>query len=308
MKRFILTVITLATCFLPAIGQESQADFLRRYSNLVERVGPAGLGVETLLGKWEAAYPEDAQMMLARFSFYFTRCRSSRVEELPQDRYLGNAPLLPITDSLGVKHNYFEIIDYDDDLFAEALRSIDQALRIKPWRLDYRMVKIDALIAYEKESPEMALSELKSLADKHFKEHPAWEIDGMESVSDEQFKAFMQDYCASLFRLGTESSAQAFKGLSEYLLTYCKDEPMYLDNLGSYYLVRKEFKKAQKYFDQVLRKHPDDMTALRNAILMARAQKDKKMEKKYLEQMARHGESENDRAGAKAQLDALNRK
>ena len=41
MKRFILTVITIAACFLSAYSQESQADFLRRYSNLVERVGPA---------------------------------------------------------------------------------------------------------------------------------------------------------------------------------------------------------------------------------------------------------------------------
>ena len=46
------------------------------------------------------------------------------------------------------------------------------------------------------------------------------------------------------------------------------------------------------------------MTALKNSILMARSKKDINMEKKYLALMARNGETEADRAGAQARLDA----
>ena len=287
MKRTLLLFLTLALPLLSSAQETlSQTEFLRRYNNLVERVGPAGLGVETLLNKWQAAWPEDAQQYVARFRFGFARCRSSHVEELPVDKYLGQAPLLPITDSLGKKHNYFEVYDFDDDLFADANAAIGQAISLKPWHLDYRMARIDALMAYEKDKPEMTLQELKALVDKHYKEHPAWEYEGMDGISEDQFRAFMQDYCVALFRLGTETSAQAFKDLSEYLLKYCKDEPLYVNNLGSYYLVRKDFKKARKYYEQVLKKHPDDLTAVQNMVLLARASKDKKLEQKYAARLA----------------------
>lgn len=286
MKR--LLILSLAA-FLPlfASAQEaiSQAEFLRRYNNLTERVGPAGLGVETLLNKWEASWPEDPQQYVARFRFCFERCRTSHIEELPADKYLGQPPLLPMTDSLGNKHNYFEIQDFDDDLFADANAAIGQAITLKPWRLDWRMARIDAMIAYEKDKPEMALQELTALVDKHYKEKPVWEFGGMDGVTEEQFRAFMQDYCVVLFRLGTDTSAQAFKNLSQHMLKYCKDEPLFLNNLGSYHLVRKEYKQARKYYDQVLKKNPGDMMALQNSILMARAMKDAKLEKKYREQM-----------------------
>jgi tetratricopeptide (TPR) repeat protein len=286
MKR--LLILSLAA-FLPlfASAQEaiSQAEFLRRYNNLTERVGPAGLGVETLLNKWEATWPEDPQQYVARFRFCFERCRTSHIEELPADKYLGQPPLLPMTDSLGNKHNYFEIQDFDDDLFADANAAIGQAITLKPWRLDWRMARIDAMIAYEKDKPEMALQELTALVDKHYKEKPVWEFGGMDGVTEEQFRAFMQDYCVVLFRLGTDTSAQAFKNLSQHMLKYCKDEPLFLNNLGSYHLVRKEYKQARKYYDQVLKKNPGDMMALQNSILMARAMKDAKLEKKYREQM-----------------------
>ena len=308
MKRYLLTLFLFTYAATAALAQESKEDFARRYNNLTARVGTAGVGVETLLDKWQEAWPEDPQQQVARFAFCFARCQSTAVIQLDKDRYLGRDPIIPMTDSLGRRCNWFEDPLFDESLFAEANRAIDRAIGLDPWRLDYRMAKIDALIAYEKGEPEMATQELKSLADKHFKENPVWKYNGLESVSTEQFKAFMQDYCAALFRLGTDSSAECFKSFSEHLLKYCKDEPMYLDNLGSYWLVKKEYKKALKYFDQVLKKHPEDQAALRNGILLARAKQDVKLEKKYLAQMALHGESETDRRSAQARLDALEQK
>ena len=308
MNNRILILLLGLVCLVPLHAQESKEDYLRRYNNLVGRVGPDGLGVETLLNKWEAAWPEDPNQMIARFSFCFLRSRHTSVVPMEQDRYLGNAPLIPMTDSTGKKVNYFEVAEFDDALFAEANAAIGKAIATAQNHLDWQILKINALLAYEKEKPEMTLQELKSLVTFHYTRKPDWVHDELGTVTPEQFEAFIQDYCAVLFRMNTPTSMEAFKSLSEHMLTYKKENPLFLDNLGSYYLIKKDYKKARKYYDQVLKKHPDDMTALKNSILMARTAKDIKLEKKYLALMAANGETENDRASAQARLDAYNKK
>ena len=149
MKKLLTILLSLLALSASAQETLSEQEYLRRYNNLVNRVGAAGLGVETLLNKWEADYPDDTQQMLARFSFYFTRCQISRVVQLPQDRYLGREPLLPMKDSLGQKANFFEVTDYDDELYAQANLAIDKAIAALPDRLDLRLAKIDAMMAFE---------------------------------------------------------------------------------------------------------------------------------------------------------------
>ncbi len=306
MKRSLI-ILALLLCSALSWAQTSQEDFLRRYNNLIQHVGPAGVGVETLINHWAEAWPDDPQQLLARFSFCFTKSRSSRVIILDQDRYLGNQPLLAGTDSTGRKTNFFEDYEYDDDLYAEANLAIDRAIALCPLRLDYLFIKTAASLSYEKESPDITLQSLLGIIQRHYTEHPQWVYEGLDSVTDEVFEAFIQQYCHSFYSIGTPSAAEGFRTLSETMLRYSRDNALFMNNLGSYQLVFKhDHRKALKIYNQVLRKHPGDLTAIRNCIILARTDKDVRLEKKYLEMMVRYADSPTDRASAEARLNALN--
>lgn len=311
MKRLIAPLVAILTLTCPALAQETAPeDFQARYERLVRNVGYSGVGVETLLDRWEAADPDNKAIPMARFNYYFVKSQHAEIVSKPgMRRYLGNQPAFTLKDSDGNDVNYFEEITYDEELFGEAMKVLDRQLAAQPDELRWHYLKITALTAYEKESPDMALSVLKSIVDRHYKTHPGWVYPGIDRVDDETFKAFIQDYCVSFFRIGSNASAEAFRTLSEHMLSYCKDDPLFMDNIGSYWFVsRKDHKKALKYYNAVLKKHPGDVTAIRNCILLARNEKNVKLEKKYLPMMAKYGETENDRLAAAARLEVLKKK
>ncbi len=306
MKRIVITLVALFAG-ISLSAQTTAEEYKSRYDLLSAKVGMAGLGVETLIGKWEKDFPDDPGMLEAKFLFYSTKSMSSRVIQLPQDRYLGRDPLIPYTDSLGVKKNYFEDTVFDESMLSVADKSIGRAIAIRPERLDYRFARINYLMSYEKESPDMAMQELLGLVQQTYKEKQAWTFPGVEGpVSDAAFQAFMQDYCYSLFKLGAPRCFEGFRELSEAMLRYRKDDPVFLDNLGSYYLVyKKDSKTALKYYNKVLKKHPDDLTALRNCIVLARHEKNVKLEKKYLPLLIQYSDNPTEKASSEARLKAM---
>ena len=92
----------------------------------------------------------------------------------------------------------------------------------------------------------------------------------------------MQEYCYAFFKIGTPHCFEAFKELSEKMLGYYPDNTVYMTNIGSYYLVYKhDSKAALKMYNKVLKKSPDDYTAIKNCVLLARSDKNIKLEKKY---------------------------
>lgn len=305
MMRKVFAALLLVVSAVTASAQNTQQEYLDRYNLLSNRLGATGVGIETLLDKWEAAYPDDENMLAASFLFYYEKCQERVTVSKDAATYLGQKPLLQLKDSLGNNVNYFYDTNYDDELFVKAQQYIDRMIQARPDNLDNRFAAITALMNYEKESPDMALSKLKDLVDYNYSSRPEWNYDG-ETVDNERFKSLLQEYCYSFFRLGSASGYESFRALSEKMLQYNANDVLFMDNIGSYYLVGKDDPKtAQKYYNKVLKIKPDDLTAIQNCILLARKQKNVKLEKKYLAMLAQHAEDEPTKLSAQARLEHL---
>lgn len=306
MHRFFCFLTALAISLTAIAQTPSSKDFQDRYDLLVSKLGPTGVGIETLLDRWAAAYPDDVQMLTGKFSYWFSKSQTLQLVPKSQQKFLGENPTVVLKDSTGADVNYFQETMYDDELFGEAQKALEKAIQLYPDRLDLRFLKVASLIGYEKESPDMALSSLKSLMIYNATQHPKWEYPGVEKVDNEFFSAALQEYCYLFFRYGTPVTYEAFKELSQQMLTYEPKNVLFLDNIGSYWLVaRKDNKTAMKYYSKVLKIKADDLTAIKNIIILARNSNNVKLEKKYLPQLIKYTQDEKEKITAQARLKSL---
>jgi tetratricopeptide (TPR) repeat protein len=262
--------------------------------------------VETVLNNWEKVDSTDEKLLSAKFDYYFNKGQVTQVVTKSSKKYLGMNPVLTLKDSLGNDVYYFQEVMYDDENYGTALQVVDKAVSLYPDKLDYRFLKANAYIAYEKESPDMALAYLLSLAKEDVARKTPWVFDG--KVAEEGFFAdAMQEYCYSFFVLATPSARNAFFELSQHLCKLFPDKVDYLNNIGSYYLVSENYKSALKTYSKVLKKYPEDLTAIQNCVLASRMMRDIKLEVKYLQMMVKYA-PEKDALAAKSRIEALSKK
>ena len=305
MRRFFVSAAVLLM-HIAAFAQTDSERYEQRYDMLVAKLGPAGIGVETVLNNWEKVDSTNAKMLFGKFSYYFSKAQTSEVISRSSKKYLGMDPLLSLKDSLGNDIYYFQETVFDDELYGEVMMAADKAIAVWPDRLDFRFMKANAYIAYEKESPDMALAYLQSLISENLSRKSPWSYDGTEADKD-FFEDAMQEYCVAFYNIGSPSSQEAFLKLSQMLSRLYPDNSGFIGNIGSYYLINNDYKTALKYYDKALKKRPDDRNAMQNGLLAARKMKSEKLEKKYLEMIVRYGDEKN-KTLAKGRLDALNSK
>ena len=270
MKRLILAMAAIALC-AAAAAQTTAEEFQARYDRLVRSVGASGVGVETLLDRWEEAFPDDPAVHVARFNYHFQKSqRTEMVARGTQRRYLGNAPSITLKDADGQDVNYFPEDFYEEEGFAEAMKVLDRQIALHPDELRYHYLKISALAAYEKESPDMAAAELKSLIERQASARPAWTIDG-EPADADLFQQGVSEYCYIFFQIGTPAGYEYFREVSERMNKLFPKNPVFVDNLGSYQLIVKENdKQAAKYYKKALKLDPDDYAAKTNLQIIER--------------------------------------
>ena len=303
-----MTITAAVLLSIAALGQTDAEGFKARYDRQVKAVGDAGVGVETILDRWEEAFPEDPAMLEGRYRFYLAKSMSSSVVSKDRNRYLGQEPVLTLKDSTGKDVFYFEDKVFVDSLFAKSQSAIDKAAALVPNELAYRVGKITALMLYEKDSPDMATQELLKLIDYQKTAKPDWTFYGLE-VDEDSFRQTVQEYCYYFFQYATPGSYEAFRTVSEAMLKLYPKNTGFMSNLGSYWLVyKKNNRKALSWYNKVLKIDPKDYTAAKNCVILARKEKDTKLEKKYLPVLIEATDSETERASCKARLESLQKK
>ena len=272
----------MAALLLAFVSLSAQTDrFEQKYNLIVSKLGPAGVGVETLLDNWAKADSTDEKLLAARFNYYFTKSQRTEVVKKSSRKYLGMDPLLTLKDSLGQDVSYYQETFYDDELFGKAVKSADRAIKLYPDKLDYRFMKANAYISYEKESPDMALAYLMDLTDIDAARKGTWIYNG-SNAEDGFFEEAIQEYCFSFYQIGSVQAREAFHTLSRKMNGLYPENLTFINNIGTYHLVVKEdYKTALKYYKKVLKKNPEDMVALQNAVLAARKSGNTKLEQKY---------------------------
>lgn len=285
MKRIsaALAALVLVCTALPA----QSVDWQKKYERQVKAVGLSGVGVETILDSWGAADSSSVDYLAARYAFWFDKSHSLVVEAHDSPRYLGMEPMFELSDSS--KSNtvwYYQVDSFDDELFGRALRYLDKAAAAMPAELEYRVWKVSALMLYEKESPDMTLGLILSLIDEDRSTGQKWLYQGEEQDRD-FFDGLIQEFCWNLFNLGTPQAREAFLKVSEKMLSYDRKSPVFMVNVGSYLMSVKEYKKALKQFDKVLKLDPDNDTAIRNCVTIARILRDDKLKSKYNPMLSR---------------------
>lgn len=271
MKKIAAAALSLLACM--ALGaQENAADIKAEYERQVRYVGLAGVGVETIINRWEAAAPEDPEVYVARFNYWLSKSAAeSVVITRPQKRYLGNDPVMTLKDSLGRDVYYFEDVNYDDEAFGEALKAIDRAIELNPQEISYRFGKITSIMDYEKESPDMTAAELSLLIDDYQAGGEGWTYAG-ETLTQELFCQGISEYCYRFFRTASPASYEYFLEISEKMNKLYPDEVVFIDNIGSYWQVNGDSRKALRYYRKALKIDPEDYAANNNIRLIQSSQ------------------------------------
>ncbi|MDD5819117.1 MAG: hypothetical protein PUC96_01285 [Bacteroidales bacterium] len=274
MKTRLIIIFFAALSCAMLLAQSAGDDFLAKYQRQVRNAGVAGVGVQTIVDNWIAACPDDARAYEARFSYCFAKSRSTEIQPKNSERYLGQKPVLTLKDSTGRDVNYFQEDVFVDSLFASCLTSIDKALSLQPLELRYHFDKITAMLSYEKDCPDLSYDLVNSLIDSFVKNKGAdWTLDN-EALPEDRDEVFCQcigEFCYTFFQVGSPSSYRYFLALSEKMNKLYPKNPVFLDNIGSYWQVaEKNDKKALKYYKKALKLDPQDYAALNNIRLINR--------------------------------------
>ena len=140
MKKLSL-ILSLVCIAALSPAQTSDTDYSQLYERLVSRVGYGGVGVETLLDKWEQADSANTDVYLARARYHFARSRTDSVKVHEGRKYLDMDPVLVLKDSLNKPIYYYNEPFFDETRYGMGLKVLDNVIASHPLDLNLCIFK-----------------------------------------------------------------------------------------------------------------------------------------------------------------------
>lgn len=258
--------------------------------------------LQVLLTDWDKEAPDDPELAVARFNYYFNRSRREIVQLGPEpesDRYL------TITDSTAetVGYMYGRMV-YNDSLFNLGIEAIDKGLALYPERLDMHFGKI--YVYGEKKDYESFVKEILGVIDVAIENKNEWKWSGGRPLEEPEafFRSTIQEYIYKLFQLDPPLYIEARK-VSEKMLILHPGNPIILTNIGASYFFEDDYETSLKYLLKAEEHSPEFDPIIVSNIAQAYAHLEKyNKAKEYYEKIVEYG-TEADKAAAGRVLEQM---
>jgi len=283
MNKYSLLSISL---LLSVIA--SAQDYKKEYSELLVSKDSAKLIPH--LQRWEKATPNDPEVYIAYFNYYFRKSKKT----VPYLRAGDGKPgTFVLTDSTGKTTGYMgDTTIYEPTSLNLAFQYIDKGIAGNPKRLDMHFGKIYVLGQtgdYKNFTSEL----IKTL---HYgnKIENKWLWAENKPVEDPKKMVLgaVQDYIVTLYETNDDALLDNMRSIAETVLQYYPDHVPSLSNIAITYTLQGNHDKALETLLKAEKIAPTDFIILNNIANIYRTQKDKPNAIRYYELVLKHGDEE----------------
>jgi tetratricopeptide (TPR) repeat protein len=250
-----------------------------------------------LLHTWQKANPQDAELFIAYFNYYFF---SSRKEVIAITDSTNEPASLEIRDSADLHTIGYlsEDFDYDSTILEKAFQCLDTGINTWPSRLDMRFGKIYALGQIE--NYEAYTNEIIHTIEvgNQLKHKWVWANNQPVNEPERVLLGTIQDYVAQLYNAGDDQLTR-MRRIAQAVLKYYPRHVESLSNLAITYGLQGDYDKALDALLQAEKIMPGDVIVLNNIATMYERKGDKLNAIKYLELTAKHGDKDTKNAAVR---------
>lgn len=247
-------------------------------------------GQLALLQSWEKDGPNDPELYVSFFNYYFVKSRQETIS-LTTTKPQGDSIALREEKDDKVAGYIGSNVTFTKADFDSGISYIDRGIEKFPDRLDMRFGKVYALGQirnFERFTDEIVKAIDRSNANKNVW---IWK-DGkpLENPKDFMLRS-IQDYVVQLFDAGDEET-KFIKPIAETVLKYYPDHVESLSNLSVFYMMKEDFDAALRPLEKAEKLAPNDFVIIGNIAYSYYKKHDKPNATKYYKRLAEIGDAQ----------------
>jgi tetratricopeptide (TPR) repeat protein len=258
-----------------------------------------------LLVDWENKQPNDPELYVASFNYFFTKAKKSYIG-IQDD--VTNKEGIKIQDTTGQTVGFMaEVTHFDPEEIEKGFTYINKGISKFPNRLDMRFGKVFVLGKLERY--EDFTTEIIKTIEYGQVNNNAWLWSNNEKKNDgkESLLSPIQSYVLQLYNTNNDGLLDNMKRISETILKYYPNHIESLSNVSIVYMIKNENNKALEVLLKAEQINTKDYIILGNIAQAYKKLGDKKNSIKYYKKCLKYGDKQSIQY-AKEQIEILEKK